>query len=135
MPSVRPCHREYFHTQTHDQPRHRPPRRDKVFENNVRNAEFPKRTFPDSKTCFLVVLRPFWSVWKENQISLSQFSLFMPPHPSTFRSKVAQIPECWKIAEIPPNSRNLGVQNREFPVWSSGERAHGLPSPATTPPG
>ena len=30
-------------------------------------------------------------------------------------------------------SRFLELQNREFGVWSSGVRAHGLPNPGTTP--
>ena len=41
---------------------------------------------------------------------------------------VSKPPKSWKIHQ------KSEIRNREFEVWSSGARAHGLPCPATTPP-
>ena len=58
----------------------------------------------------------------------------MHPYPSPLGPKVApeaQMPRMMKNTEI---SSLFKLQNREFEVWSPGVRAHGLPSPGTTPP-
>ena len=57
--------------------------------NGVRKSEFWVHRFPNSKTVPLAFLEPFRSVWKENQITDSKFSIFMHPYPSPLAPKVA----------------------------------------------